>query len=112
MTQTARWVALCESVQNNFERRSETSTTAFAFNLTMVEIDEAFRNGQSQSKSAELSCYRRICLFKWLKQRRQARGLDSTPGVGDFEMKAFCFVVKRADGDLSAFRSELYRVVD
>jgi len=33
-------------------------------------------------------------------------------GVGNFEMKTFTFVVRRADGDLSALRGEFHCVVD
>src|SRR5262245_32168035 len=78
----------------------------------MVEIDETFRNCESESKSAELSVHRRISLLKWLKQRTQALRFNSNPCVDNFEMKPFIFVVKRVNGDLSALRSEFHRVVD
>ena len=77
-----------------------------------MKIDETFGNGESETKSAKLSAYRRISLLKWLKQRSQPLRFNSNPGVGNFEMETFTFVVKRADGDLSALGSEFHRVVD
>src|SRR5215471_17297690 len=77
----------------------------------MVEIDKTFRNRQSEAKSAELSVHRRISLLKWLKQRSQPLWFNSNPCVGNFEMKTCIFVVKRANGDLSAFRREFHCVV-
>src|SRR5215469_16611241 len=77
----------------------------------MVEIHETFRNRESETKSAELSVHRRISLLKWLKQRSQPLRFNSNPCVGNFEMKTCIFVVKRANGDLSALRSEFYCVV-
>ena len=96
--------SLWQSVQCNLERRAETAATALAFDSAMVKIDETFGNGESETKSAKLSAYRRISLLKWLKQRSQPLRFNSNPGVGNFEMETFTFVVKRADGDLSALR--------
>src|SRR6266480_2179747 len=53
----------------------------------------------------------------WMSCRRrdgsgQSLRLNSDPGVGNFEMKTFTFVVERADGDLSALGGEFHRVVD
>src|SRR5207247_8085778 len=89
-----------------------TSATAIRFNSAVVEIDETFRNCEPETKSAKLSAYRRISLFKWLKQRSQPLRLNSNPRVGNFEMKTSSFVVKRADGDLSALGGEFHCVVD
>ncbi len=96
--------SLWQSVQRNLERRAETSATAIRFDSAMVKIDETFGNRESETKSAELSAYRRISLLKWLKQRSQPLRFNSNPCVGNFEMKTFTFVVKRADRDLSALR--------
>src|SRR5207248_5328432 len=112
MVQANRCGPLWQSVQRNLERRAETSATAIRFNSAVVEIDETFRNCESETQSAELPGYRRISLLKWLKQRSQPLRFNSNPGVGNFEMKTFTFVVKRADGDPSALRGEFYRVVD
>src|SRR5215813_3513695 len=101
-----------KSVQNDLERRAETSTTALRFNLAMVEIDETFGNRKSGTKSAKLAGYRGISLFKWLKQRSQALRLNSNPCVGNFKMETSSFVVKRLDRDLSALCSEFNCVVD
>src|SRR6185295_20325541 len=78
----------------------------------MVKIDETFGNGESETKSAELSAYRRISLLKWLKQRSQPLPFNSNPCVGNFKMKTSSFVVEASDGDLSALRSKFHRVVD
>src|SRR5262245_32022600 len=78
----------------------------------MMEIDETFRNRQSETKSAELPGYRRIGLLKWLKQRSQPLRLNSNSCVGNFKMKTSSLVVKGADRDLSALRSEFHCVVD
>src|SRR5258706_15099763 len=91
--------SLWQTVQCNLERRAETSATTLPFNFAMVEIDETFRNCESEAKSAELSAYGRISLLKWLKQRSQPLRFNSNAGVGNFEMKTFTLVVKRADGD-------------
>src|SRR5262245_2636616 len=99
------------SLQHDFEGRAETSTTALRFNLAIVEVDEAFRNCESETKSAELSRHRRIGLLKWLKQRSQPLRLNSNPGIGNLKMKTSSFVVGRTDGDLSALRGEFHCVV-
>src|SRR5690348_9042834 len=78
----------------------------------MVKIDKTFGNRESESKSAKLSGYRGISLFKWLKQRSQALRLNSNPCVGNFKMETSSSVVKRLDRDLSALRSEFHRVVN
>ena len=91
MVQADRCGSLWQSVQRNLERRAETSATALRFNSAMVKIDETFGNRESETKSAELSAYRRISLLKWLKQRSQPLRLNSNPGVGNFEMKTSSF---------------------
>ena len=97
MVNADRCSSLWLSVQRNLERRTETSATAFRFNSAVVEIDETFGNRESETKSAKLPAYRRISLFKWLKQRSQPLRLNSNPCVFNFEMKTSIFVVKRAD---------------
>src|SRR5215468_1286065 len=77
----------------------------------MVEIDETFRNRESETKSAELPVHRRISLLKGLKQRIQPLRFNSNSCVDNFEMKTCIFVVRCPNGDLPALRREFHCVV-
>src|SRR6516162_199432 len=78
----------------------------------MVEIDETFRDRESETQSAELSAHGRISLLEWLKQRSQPLRFNSDSGVGNFEVKTRLRIVKRADRDRSSLRGEFHRVVN
>ena len=110
MIETNLCGSLWHGLQDDSERGAETSATALAFNPAMVEIDQSFRNRESEAKSAELSRYRRISLLERLEQRSEALRFDSDSCVDNFKIKTSRVVVKRADGNLSALGSEFHRV--
>src|SRR5260370_30540462 len=77
-----------------------------------MKFQNAFRNRQPKQESSKLQSNRRISLFEWLKQRGQPPRFNSDSSVGNLKMKTSLLVVRRTNGDVSAFRREFHGVID
>src|SRR5262249_21553339 len=101
-----------EHVEAHFKRRALIAPAALNLDLPVMQVDQVFGDGQTETQTAKSAGDSGIALFERSKQFRLLFGLDANSAVSNGNFEVVAVVVGSTDLDLAAVCAEFYRIVN